>query len=48
MGNLISTGKAVEVCGYKSKTSARKVIDELVEYGNIQKNGKEASIRYII
>ena len=27
----ISTGKAAEVCGYKSRTSARKVIDEMVE-----------------
>ena len=25
----ISTGKAAEVCGYKSRTSARKVIDEM-------------------
>ena len=44
----ISTGKAAEVCGYKSRTSARKVIDELVEKGYIQKNGKGASIRYSI
>ena len=44
----ISTGKAAEVCGYRSRTSARKVIDELVEKGYIQKNGKGASIRYSI
>ena len=44
----INTGKAAEVCGYKSRTSARKVIDELVEKGYIQKNGKGASIRYSI
>ena len=44
----ISTGKAAEVCGYKSRTSARKVIDELVEKGYIQKEGKGASIRYSI
>lgn len=44
----INTGKAAEVCGYKSRTSARKVIDELVEKGYIQKEGKGASIRYSI
>ena len=44
----INTGKAADVCGYKSRTSARKVIDELVEKGYIQKNGKGASIRYSI
>ncbi len=44
----ISTGKAAEVCGYKSRTSARKVIDEMVEKGYIRKNGKGASIRYSI
>ena len=41
-------GKAAEVCGYKSRTSARKVIDELVEKGYIKKNGKGTSIRYSI
>ena len=44
----ISTGKAAEVCGYKSRTSARKVIDEMVEKGYIVKNGKGASVRYSI
>ena len=44
----ISTGKAAEVCGYKSRTSARKVIDEMAEKGYIVKNGKGASVRYSI
>lgn len=44
----ISTGKAAEVCGYKSRTSARKVIAELVEKRYIQKSGKGAGIRYRI
>lgn len=44
----INTGKAADVCGYKSRTSARKVIDELVEKGYIKQNGKGASIRYSI
>ena len=44
----ISTGKAAEVCGYKSRTSARKVIDEMAEKGYIVKTGKGASVRYSI
>ena len=36
------------MCGYKSRTSARKVIDEMVEKGYIVKNGKGASVRYSI
>ena len=44
----ISTGKAAEVCGYKSRTSARKVIDEMAEKGYIVKTGKGASVLYSI
>ncbi len=44
----IGTAKAAEVCGYKSRTSARRVIDGMVEKGYIQKNGKGAGVRYVI
>ena len=44
----ISMGKATEICGYKTKSATRKLIDKLIQKNIIEKTGNGPATRYII
>jgi len=44
----ISMRETMELCGYKSKSAARKVISKLVDTGKITKVGSGPITKYII
>lgn len=42
----ISMGQATEICGYRAKSAARKVIDKMIERGMIERTGRGPATRY--
>ena len=44
----ISSQKAADIGGYKSKTGARKLLDKMIEKGLITKIGNGPATKYVI
>ena len=44
----ISSQVTADICGYKSKSGARKLLDKMIEEGQIKKIGKGPSTHYVI
>ena len=44
----ISSQKAADIGGYKSKTGARKLLDKMIEKGLITKTGNGPATKYVI
>ena len=44
----ISSQKAADIGGYKSKTGARKLLDKMIEKGMITKIGNGPATKYVI
>ena len=44
----ISSQKAADIGGYKSKTGARKLLDKMIEKGLITKSGNGPATKYVI
>lgn len=36
----------VEICGYKTKSGARKLLEKMIQKGMIQKNGDGSATEY--
>ena len=43
----ISTQKVTELCGYKTKAGARKLLDKMIENGKIQRSGSGPATKYV-
>ena len=46
--SAISSQEAADKCGYKSKTSARKLLDRMIAKGLIKKIGSGPATKYVI
>ena len=44
----ISSQVTADICGYKSKSGARKLLDKMIEEGQIKKIGTGPSTHYVI
>ena len=46
LNGSITTKTVVEICGYKTKAGARKLLERMIQKGMIQKNGDDSATEY--